>query len=115
VTRNRTGREELPADITRGPRSGIRRCAFGQDRPHRTRRIWFNRSFPDGPEGSALSADTPQSTRKARIDALLLELPGGTASTREWIQINRADAAGYEKDRERFQASLELVKAGRPR
>jgi hypothetical protein len=24
--------------------------------------------------------------------------PGGVASTREWIQINRADAADYEKD-----------------
>jgi hypothetical protein len=41
--------------------------------------------------------------------------PGGTASTREWIQINRADAADYEKDLELFQASLEFVKAGRAR
>ena len=39
--------------------------------------------------------------------------PGGTASTREWIQINRADAAEYEKDLELFQASLNFVKAGR--
>jgi hypothetical protein len=41
--------------------------------------------------------------------------PGGTASTREWIQINRADAAEYEKDLELFQASLTFVKGGRTR
>jgi hypothetical protein len=39
--------------------------------------------------------------------------PGGTASTREWIQIKRVDAAEYEKDLELFQASLDFVKAGR--
>jgi len=39
--------------------------------------------------------------------------PGGVASTREWIQIDRADAADYEKDLELFQASLEFVKASR--
>ena len=41
--------------------------------------------------------------------------PGGTASTREWIQINRADAAEYAKDLDLFKASLEFVKGGRPR
>jgi hypothetical protein len=41
--------------------------------------------------------------------------PGGTASTREWIQINRADAAEYEKDLELFQASLAFVKGARTR
>jgi len=41
--------------------------------------------------------------------------PGGTASSREWIQINRAEAAEYEKDLELFQVSLEFVKAGRTR
>ena len=39
--------------------------------------------------------------------------PGGVASTREWIQINRADAADYEKDLPLFQVSIEFVKAGR--
>ena len=39
--------------------------------------------------------------------------PAGLASTREWIQIDRADAADYEKDLELFQASLDFVKAGR--
>jgi len=114
-----------------------------------------------------MSMDTPESTRKAQIDALLLKLPGvsarkingldayfvsdrmfacisgrgiglrlpaatatelqfsrdnvvpfqpaGLASSREWIQIDRAEAAEYEKDLELFQASLEFVKAGRTR
>jgi len=114
-----------------------------------------------------LSTDTPESGRKAQIDALLLKLPGvstrkingldayfvsdkmfacisgrgiglrlpaatatelqfsrdnvvpfqpaGLASSREWIQIDRADAAEYEKDLQLFQASLEFVKAARTR
>jgi hypothetical protein len=39
--------------------------------------------------------------------------PGGMASTKEWIQIDRADAAEYEKDLELFQASLDFVKGSR--
>jgi len=114
-----------------------------------------------------MSTDTPESSRKAQIDALLLKLPGvsarkingldayfvsdkmfacisgrgiglrlpaatatelqfsrdnvvpfqpaGLASSREWIQIDRADATEYEKDLELFQASLEFVKAARTR
>jgi hypothetical protein len=114
-----------------------------------------------------LSTDTPESSRKAQIDALLLKLPGvsarkingldayfvsdkmfacisgrgvglrlpaataadlqfsrdnvvpfqptGMASTREWIQIDRAEAAEYESDLQLFQASLEFVKAARTR
>jgi hypothetical protein len=114
-----------------------------------------------------LKPDTPNSSPKAQIDALLLKLPGvsarkihgldayfvsdkmfacisgdgvglrlpvaaatelqfsrdnivpfqpgGMASSREWIQINRADAAEYEKDLDLFQASLEFVKAARSR
>ena len=41
--------------------------------------------------------------------------PGGMASSREWIQIDRAEAGEYEKDLELFQASLEFVKAARTR
>ena len=41
--------------------------------------------------------------------------PSGVSSTREWIQINRADAAEYEKDLDLFKASLAFVKGGRPR
>lgn len=38
--------------------------------------------------------------------------PGGTASSREWIQINRENAADYAKDLEIFRASLDFVKGG---
>jgi hypothetical protein len=41
--------------------------------------------------------------------------PGGMASTREWIQIDRANAADYALDLPLFQASLEFVKTGRTR
>jgi hypothetical protein len=41
--------------------------------------------------------------------------PAGLGATKEWIQIDRADAADYEKDLELFQASLEFVKATRGR
>jgi len=114
-----------------------------------------------------MTADAPESVRKAQIDALLLNLPGvsarkingldayfvsdrmfacisgrgvglrlpaatatemqfsrdnvvpfqpgGMASSREWIQVDRADAADYVKDLELFRASLEFVKAARGR
>jgi hypothetical protein len=38
--------------------------------------------------------------------------PGGMASTREWIQIDRADATGYAKDLALFQASIDFVRSG---
>ena len=38
--------------------------------------------------------------------------PAGLPSTKEWIQIDRADAADYEKDLEIFRASLDFVKGG---
>ena len=41
--------------------------------------------------------------------------PGGMASSKEWVQIDRADAAEYEKDLELFRASMEFVKAARTR
>ena len=41
--------------------------------------------------------------------------PGGVASTREWIQINCADVAEYEKHLPLFRTSLEFVKGGRTR
>jgi hypothetical protein len=114
-----------------------------------------------------MKSDSPESTRKGQIDALLLQLPGvsarkingldayfvsdrmfacisgggvglrlpvatatelqfsrdnvvpfqpgGVASTREWIQIDRAEAAEYEKDLDLFRTSIEFVKSGRPR
>jgi hypothetical protein len=39
--------------------------------------------------------------------------PGGMVSARKWIQINRTDAAGYEKDLPLFQASLAFAGGGR--
>ncbi|MEO8142806.1 MAG: hypothetical protein ABI654_01205 [Betaproteobacteria bacterium] len=41
--------------------------------------------------------------------------PSGLPSSREWIQIDRAEAADYEKDLALFQVSLEFVKAARSR
>ena len=35
--------------------------------------------------------------------------PRGLPATREWIQLNRADAADYEKDLALFQASRDFV------
>lgn len=113
-----------------------------------------------------MATDSPATTRKAQIDAVLLKLPGvvagkinkldgyfisdrmfacingegvglrlpaatatelqfsrgdvvpfqpgnvSAAATREWIQINRPDAADYEKDLDLFRASLEFVRSG---
>ena len=41
--------------------------------------------------------------------------PSGMTSSREWIQIDRADAADYERDLPLFLASLEFVKLARTR
>jgi hypothetical protein len=121
----------------------------------------------DKTPASPATPETPESSRKARIDAVLLKLPGvsarkingldayfvsdkmfacisgkgvgvrlpaavatelqfsrdniepfqpgGITSSREWVQIDRADAADYEKDLELFQAALDYVKAARSR
>jgi hypothetical protein len=37
--------------------------------------------------------------------------PGGMTSTKEWIQIDRAEAAEYEKDLELFRAAFDFVKS----
>ena len=39
--------------------------------------------------------------------------PAGVASTREWVQIDRADAADYVKDLQLFNDSIDFVKTGR--
>ena len=39
--------------------------------------------------------------------------PGGMATTREWIQIKRANAADHAKDLQLFQDSIDYVKKGR--
>ena len=38
--------------------------------------------------------------------------PTGLPMSKEWVQINRANAAQYEEDLPLFQASLEFVKRG---
>ena len=62
--------------------------------------------------GLRLPAATATELQFSRNDVVPFS-PGGVASTREWIQINCADVADYEKHLPLFQASLEFVKAGR--
>jgi hypothetical protein len=38
--------------------------------------------------------------------------PAGVGATREWVQINRDDAADYAKDLDVFTKSLEFVRGG---
>ena len=38
--------------------------------------------------------------------------PAGLSATKEWIQIDRADAADYEKDLDLFRQALEFVRGG---
>ena len=64
--------------------------------------------------GLRLSAATATELHFSRADIVPFQ-PGGVAATREWIQINRADAADYAKDLELFKTSLEFVKTSRSR
>jgi hypothetical protein len=64
--------------------------------------------------GLRLPAATARELQFSRDNVVAFQ-PAGLASTREWIQINRADAAEYEKDLEVFQASIDFVKAARSR
>jgi hypothetical protein len=64
--------------------------------------------------GLRLPAATARDLQFSRNDVVPFQ-PGNVGATREWIQINRSDAAEYEKDLELFRASLEFVKAGRSR
>jgi hypothetical protein len=64
--------------------------------------------------GLRLPVDTATELQFSRDNVVRFQ-PAGIGSTREWIQIDRSDAADYEKDLELFRASLEFVKAGRAR
>lgn len=64
--------------------------------------------------GLRLPAATATELQFSRANVVAFQ-PGGMTSTREWIQIDREDAAEYEKDIELFQASIEFVKATRGR
>ena len=62
--------------------------------------------------GLRLPAATATELQFSRGDVVPFQ-PGGLASTREWVQIDRAEAAVYEKDLDLFQTSLEFVKGAR--
>ncbi len=64
--------------------------------------------------GLRLPVATTTELRFSR-DNVVAFAPGGMASTREWIQIDRADPADYAKDLPLFQASAEFVGGGRSR
>src|SRR3970040_1622858 len=64
--------------------------------------------------GLRLPAATATELQFSRDNVVLFQ-PGGMASSKEWIQIDRANAAEYEKDLELFRASIEFVKAARTR
>jgi hypothetical protein len=64
--------------------------------------------------GLRLPVATTTELRFAR-DNVVAFAPGGMASTREWIQIDRADPADYAKDLPLFQAAAEFVGGSRSR
>jgi hypothetical protein len=64
--------------------------------------------------GLRVPASTASELQFSRSDVVPFQ-PGGMASTREWIQIDRADAADYEQDFELFRTALEFVKGARTR
>src|SRR3954466_14603140 len=61
--------------------------------------------------GLRLPATTARDLQFSRADVMPFQ-PSGAPVSREWIQINRANAADYEKDLELFRTSLEFVKGG---
>ena len=64
--------------------------------------------------GLRLPAGTATELQFSRGDVVPFQ-PAGMASSREWIQIDRAEAAEYEKDLQLFRASIEFVKAPKTR
>jgi hypothetical protein len=68
----------------------------------------------DGNLGIRLPATEVTNLQFSRADVSQFQ-PGNlsSAATREWIQINRPDAADYAKDLELFKAALEFAKGTR--
>ncbi len=66
--------------------------------------------------GVGLRVPAPSATELqfSRSDVVPFQ-PGGMSSSREWIQIDRADAADYAQDVELFRASIAFVKGARTR
>jgi hypothetical protein len=61
--------------------------------------------------GLRLPASTATELRFSRDNVVPFQ-PAGIGSTREWVQIDRPEAADYENDLELFRAALEFVKGG---
>ena len=59
--------------------------------------------------GLRLPAATARELQFSRQNVVPFQ-PTGTPSSKEWVQIDREDAADYEKDLELFQASHQFVK-----
>ena len=64
--------------------------------------------------GLRLPASVARDLQFSRGDVVPFQA-GAMTGTREWIQVNRADAAEYRQDLELFCASIEFVKAARGR
>ena len=64
--------------------------------------------------GLRLPAAIATELQFSRADVVAFQ-PGGITSSKEWIQIDRADAADYDKDLQLFLASIEFVKTARTR
>jgi len=64
--------------------------------------------------GLRVPAATATELQFSRSDVVPFQ-PKGMSSTREWVQIDRVDAADYELDLELFRASLAFVKGSRSR
>jgi hypothetical protein len=61
--------------------------------------------------GLRLPATVARELHFSRADVVPFQ-PAGLGATKEWIQVDRADAADYEKDLELFRQSLEFVRSG---
>lgn len=61
--------------------------------------------------GLRLPAAVARELQFSRGDVVPFQ-PRGLPSSREWIQIDRAEATDYEKDLDLFKASLEFVLKG---
>jgi hypothetical protein len=66
----------------------------------------------NGGVGVRLSAAEAANLQFSRQDVVPFE-PKGRKSTREWIQINHANSADYEKDLGIFQSSIAFVRASK--
>ena len=62
--------------------------------------------------GLRLPATTARDLQFSRENVVPFQ-PTGVPSSKEWIQIDREDAADYEKDLDLFQAALDFVKGNR--